>query len=179
MLQKIKFCCSVCSNEFRILYRCHFFSERNYICVSFTSLVELVYVLVLFLFHWSYPVTIHMSDMFKILIFYLLISYFNACYCSPIRNLCCTDHIHAYERVLNMGWYDVKTKLLPLCWLKIITPYYTSSLEKIQFVECRTMWRSFEVDWLKTRYLVVLSLFIPHFSFFFFACRPSTNSTGV
>ena len=70
--------------------------------ISFTLSVELVFVLVLFLFHWFLPVSILVYALLGIFKLYIFADCFNACDDSPIRQISCTDYLHSCYRLLTM-----------------------------------------------------------------------------
>ena len=86
----------------------------------FSLPVEIVFVLVFFLLYWSLTGTIIPYDLIEILISCYFYWRLNSYDDRPWGKLRCTDHLHAYKRLLNMGMIWCK-KLPYICRLKIIT----------------------------------------------------------
>ena len=91
----------------------------------FTLSIEIIFVLVFLLLHWSPPVPIILNALIEILNLCHFIDFLNACNDRNVRHISCTNHLHAYNRLLKMGmiWWK---KLPQLFWLKIITSKKTN-----------------------------------------------------
>ena len=91
-----------------------------YCCVclppSFYLPVEIVFVILLFLFHY-----LLFQSLYLICLKYwpciVFVDYLNACGEIPARHIICTEHLHAYNSLLKMGMIWCKNHP-PLCWLK-------------------------------------------------------------
>ena len=80
--------------------------------LSITSLVELVFALVFFLFFLSHTFPIVLSALIETFTLSFLIVSFNTCDNNSVRHMFCTGYIHAYIRFFKRAWSD--TPPLPL-----------------------------------------------------------------
>ena len=134
-------------------------------CVCLPSILHFTFwasfLLVFFLFHWSPPIPIPISVLLENLTVIVLIDCLNECNKNLFRHLICTDHLHAYNRLLKMGMISQK-KIHRLCGLNI-TSKKTPIFKTKRFIKYRTLYKTSEVNWLKIIDLVVSSLLDPPF----------------
>ena len=135
--KKTRFYRSTCSDKYTILYHCHGFSVtiQRWVIASFKinivgnffqligvldSLIYFIWPveLILFLFSsYSIDSTLFQSLCLLCLKFWpclVFIYCLNIFYDIPFRHISCNDHLHAYNRFLNMGMIWCKNKSSPL-----------------------------------------------------------------